>query len=610
MAALTTEEFEDGTVGWLRDNTDSFWLDALGGVALGLIACMAVSPVAIRGKSIDKKAMQTIFRSVLTFNHVANELSPNLKDIVRIKKKTPSDLLTLARVKSHNYNQDNNKEDIKIPSSSPFSSTVCSPAFVQSAHDTDNISRKLFVALPAHQARAKNSRDELRKEHSNTLGEQAIHHLFPYKAHRLSCYRNPPIVATEQVAIGQYYAQLELDEQNEFHIDNMEKEIECLHTLVEIELQKVASMEQDIVFLRSKKVERKNAIRSLQEVWLSGRQIGEEIGGIKSWLREPIHAQAKRGLTDKQRARIGDLGLESSPVERGSLLLRSRPSSRQPTAGLHGTGTGYLRQPRFGHKVESIDLTNDSGSERGPLRASHTRPSPIIQIKDERTRSPIAQEYGPNCQPTRQPYAPERRTISSNLQPDQHEYQAPASVSVGYDQYAPSTAPQTTQGHGSWPDSKYGRPSPYTSRDDRWRAYFPYQDERQSCFAGAYRTDWQPPLGLLGYEYDPRVPYASSYEYDSRRHYNSAYEYEQRPVLDQDYKTERKPIRGHASKDDERKTIPACEPIQEPPPTPASAGQKSKSNPPDRQERPALAAKDPEYQAPNPDTSREKVQIV
>ncbi|MCJ1348647.1 hypothetical protein MMC31_006879 [Peltigera leucophlebia] len=109
-------------------------------------------------------------------------------------------------------------------------------------------------------------------------------------------------LATEQVAIGQYYAQLELDEQTEFHVDNMEKEIERLHTLVEIELQKVASMEQDIVFLRSKEVERKNPIWFLQEVWLSGRQIEEEIRGIKSWLKEPIYAQAKRGLTDEERA--------------------------------------------------------------------------------------------------------------------------------------------------------------------------------------------------------------------------------------------------------------------------------------------------------------------
>ncbi|MCJ1348461.1 hypothetical protein MMC31_006693, partial [Peltigera leucophlebia] len=226
LAALTTEEFEDGTIGWLRDDTDLFWLDALGGVALGLIAQVVASPVAICGKSIDKKAMQIIFHSVLTFNHVANELSPNLKDIVRIKKETPSDPLTLARVKPHNFDQDSNEEDNKIPPSSPFSSTICSPAFVRLAHDTDDVSRKLFVALPAHQARAKNNRDELQKEHSNTLGEQAIHHLFPYNAHCLSCYYNPPIVATEQVAIRQYYAQLELDKQTEFHVDNMEKEIE------------------------------------------------------------------------------------------------------------------------------------------------------------------------------------------------------------------------------------------------------------------------------------------------------------------------------------------------------------------------------------------------
>lgn len=36
--------------------------------------------------------------------------------------------------------------------------------------------------------------------------------------------------------------------------------------LVEIKLQKVANMEQDIVFLRSKEVECKNVIRFLQKV--------------------------------------------------------------------------------------------------------------------------------------------------------------------------------------------------------------------------------------------------------------------------------------------------------------------------------------------------------
>ena len=86
MVAFTTKEFEDGTIGWLCNDTDLFWLNVLGDVVLGLIVRVAASPVAICGKSIDKKAMQTIFRLVFTFDHVANKLSPNIKDIVRIKK--------------------------------------------------------------------------------------------------------------------------------------------------------------------------------------------------------------------------------------------------------------------------------------------------------------------------------------------------------------------------------------------------------------------------------------------------------------------------------------------------------------------------------------------
>lgn len=171
MPALITEEFEDETIGEFCDHIDVFWLNALGGIVLGLIVQVTTSPIAIYEKSMNKKAMQTIFCSVFTFNHVTNELSLNLKDIVRIKKKTSSNPLTPAYIQPHNYNQDSNEENTKIPPLSLLSSIVCSLAFVRLANDTNNIFRKLFVTLPAHQARIINNRNELQKEHSNTLGE-------------------------------------------------------------------------------------------------------------------------------------------------------------------------------------------------------------------------------------------------------------------------------------------------------------------------------------------------------------------------------------------------------------------------------------------------------
>lgn len=133
-----------------------------------------------------------------------------------------------------------------------------------------------------------------------------------------------------------------------------------------------------------------------------------------------------------------------------------------------------------------------------------------------------------------------------------------------------------------------------------------------------------------------RAPYISLYEYDRRCHYNSVYEYEQKLVSDKDNETKRKLIWGHVGKnvvksplvqEFNRKTISAHKPVQEPlpiptplaptlhtpipsastPPAPASAGQKSKSNLPNKQEHPALVAKNLECQAPNPDISYKKV---
>lgn len=213
-------------------------------------------------------------------------------------------------------------------------------------------------------------------------------------------------------------------------------------------------MEQDVVFLRSKEVGRRNAIRSLQEVWLSGRQIAGEIGGIKSWLKEPIHAQAKKGLTDEERARIGNLGIEPLPVERGSLTMSQSRPSRQPTIGLHGAGAGAanLHHPRC--KIESIDLTNDSGSERGPPSAAyHTSPSPIITTESERMGS--ARKFSSDHQVVRQPHGQECRSafVYQDYNPyNSYEYQA--SPPTRYEQYDPSNAPQAQaqgpQGHVSW----------------------------------------------------------------------------------------------------------------------------------------------------------------
>lgn len=108
LAPLITENFKDKIIGWLSHDTNLFWFDILDDVVLSLILWVTVNLMTIHGKSIDKKALQKIFHSVLIFNHVTNKYSQNFKDIIYIKKKDFSNLLTLIYVKSHNYNLNNN----------------------------------------------------------------------------------------------------------------------------------------------------------------------------------------------------------------------------------------------------------------------------------------------------------------------------------------------------------------------------------------------------------------------------------------------------------------------------------------------------------------------
>lgn len=189
-------------------------------------------------------------------------------------------------------------------------------------------------------------------------------------------------------------------------------------------------MEQDILFLRSKEIEHKNAIRFLQKVWLSGHQIAGEIGGIKSWLKEPIHAQAKKRLTNKKQAQIEDLGIKLLLVKQRSLnMLQSWPSC-QLTIDLYGAGAGtanFYQSFAFSnysqYKIESINLTNNLGSKCRPSStAYYTCPSLIITIENECIRS--ARKFSSNYQTVYQLYRQECRSRFVYQDYNPYKYQA------------------------------------------------------------------------------------------------------------------------------------------------------------------------------------------
>lgn len=166
LAVLIIKEFKDRTISWLSHDIHLFQFDALGGLALGLIAWLTTSLVAICRKFIDKKALQIIFCLVFTFNHIPNKLFHNLKNLMHIKKKAFSNFLTLARIKLYNYNLDSNLQNIKdentiVPPLFLFSNTRYLLAFVQSACDINEQSCQFFSTLLMYQACTKDSQDKL-----------------------------------------------------------------------------------------------------------------------------------------------------------------------------------------------------------------------------------------------------------------------------------------------------------------------------------------------------------------------------------------------------------------------------------------------------------------
>lgn len=96
--------------------------------------------------------MQIIFHLVLIFNHIANELFLNIKDIFYIQKITYSNFLILTYNKAHNYNLDsnfyNNKaENIKVSLLSLYYNILYSSVFDLFFWNKDDVSCQLFLTL-------------------------------------------------------------------------------------------------------------------------------------------------------------------------------------------------------------------------------------------------------------------------------------------------------------------------------------------------------------------------------------------------------------------------------------------------------------------------------
>lgn len=115
-----------------------------------------------------------------------------------------------AHIKPHNYDLDNNlennkDEDIMVLFLALLFSIPYYLTFVQLVCNIDEVFYQLYLALPIYQAYTKNCQDKLQKELSTLLRKKTIYHLFTYKMHRLSCYCNPPAIATDQLAVRKYY---------------------------------------------------------------------------------------------------------------------------------------------------------------------------------------------------------------------------------------------------------------------------------------------------------------------------------------------------------------------------------------------------------------------
>lgn len=221
LAAVETDNSEDDCfVGWIRDDKDDAWYNALRTVALSLVLKFCMMQMNTPKGEVYELAVKIMMRSVLTFDAVKEGFAHKLK--LRLVCKKANTPLNLNGLMPSTFSVDRLNKVPTVPSPEPYGD-------FQKDHVTQ------LMAL------------------NNSLDIQP-------SVHRITTL-SPPIYAADKAeAIGKTYALLPLEAADEWHRKRMAQEAARLELITAQAADRHAVIESRIAT-----IDRRNAQRAKQQ---------------------------------------------------------------------------------------------------------------------------------------------------------------------------------------------------------------------------------------------------------------------------------------------------------------------------------------------------------
>ena len=337
LAAVETSETPSGKLGWIRDDSESVWFNALYSVALSLIRQFAVICVDAPAANIACVALRDLLRSVPTFKGGFEELTLARKSLI-LSDDSPADLSQI-NLGVHDYESDsevalpphNETAGSSPPGTPPPSARACA-AFVDVA--TKN---KVMYKQLARKEEAK-----IQKHRAQETVELLRDKEFAPRGFKLDRQRAPPLAPEVADAIGLRYGRLSLRAKTNFHADQLKVEIARLKMLTSQGCRRINEMEQELKYIQSLEVARAKEASILKAVRDQQRTIRHQVRARTEALEEPITVE------DSDDDALQEWSVENPDLMPSVESSGNKPSSVPRPIPTPGAATNQAGSPSMG----------------------------------------------------------------------------------------------------------------------------------------------------------------------------------------------------------------------------------------------------------------------
>lgn len=351
LAAVETKDSKDEcSIGWIKDDEDDTWYNALRTVALSLILKYCMMQMNTPKGDVYELAVHMMIRSVVTFD-VKDGFTQDLKlRLVCKKSETPLILDGLLPLVS---SADRPNEVPIVLSPDPI--LTSSPSIVPGVRAASAFEKALLSPAPSSFApREGPTDDDFHKDHVTQLIALNKRLEIQPSVHRIDTL-SPPIYAADKAdAIGKMYAYLPLEAADEWHRKRMVHEAARLQLITAQAANRHAQIESRIAAIDRRRVQRAKQQETIRQIKAANAQKQLELEAAEKELQRQIKFE------EAENAQTTDPLL--SPINPGEESAKVRDSTA-PLAKLVKPNNSLMGSRGFSVDSDSAESKVPSAEE-------------------------------------------------------------------------------------------------------------------------------------------------------------------------------------------------------------------------------------------------------